>query len=770
MAELAAETGLARPPAVVVGRQADAFTFGVPGRYAIALPRGLAVRWRHSQLFDPVLRHELAHVRHGDVPLALLARSVGFVLAPLLALPLVVGFVIGDSSLTPSYLWRAALLGAVVVLVSAQLLRTREYDADLRAAQLSGGPAAVGNVLAAVAPGPATRRFRTLLAKHPSREQRMAVLERPAGAAPVTFLDGFAAAFLAALVVPLLVSLVIAATVGALSTTVAEVTAAAIVGALLGGSVGLAQWRASVVGRLDAVRLSPWPAACGVGAGLAAGEMASLGNVAFVSPLGDTPPEWYLVVGVAGLSCTLLGHAAGEVWADAVPTLPGPRLVWVPALLVTGLLYTVLCWAGQALDLLLAGGGWSMVALWLVAMPQRWLPALALVVLVAAVGYGLVAGRRPGVAPGWLLEADAQVGWPRCAPSPGTVLSTAFGAGLAGAATIIGFRLLVGPGGSDQQTVVRFVSYVAIAAAVGWVAAFGLALLRPRTGLAVGIVVLPIAVGTTMAGFFALNAGLGGGLDRMLVTTALLGPVVAGFFLLLLAAPVLWFVRARDRVRRVWVVTTPIAIAAALLVLGIGGVVGSVVGGFAGPQPNPGVAVTGVPARARQPAATPRERPGGVPVGPQRPDARRPAASRSASCAGPSAGRLTGGRRPCLPSADAGDRAGARPGGGHAGGGSGVDRPAGHRTGDAGPRPARAGRGPLARARPGLRALGRGRRRATAGQVARRSGRGPQRPSSRGRRGSQVVPSAASFRRRAMPERLSSTTRLPSAAVMSAWS
>jgi Zn-dependent protease with chaperone function len=60
----------------------------------------LAVHWRRAQLFDPVLRHELAHVRHGDVPLALLARSVGLIPAPLLALPLVVGLLIGDSSLT----------------------------------------------------------------------------------------------------------------------------------------------------------------------------------------------------------------------------------------------------------------------------------------------------------------------------------------------------------------------------------------------------------------------------------------------------------------------------------------------------------------------------------------------------------------------------------------------------------------------------------------------------------------------------------------------
>ena len=232
-----------------------------------------------------------------------------------------------------------------------------------------------------------------------------------------------------------------------------------------------------------------------------------------------------------------------------------------------------------------------MVMLWLVAMPQRSLPGLALVVLAGAVGYGLMAGRRAGVAPRWLLEGDAHVMWRRSAPAPRTVISTALGAGLAGAVTIIGFRLLAGPGGSDEQTIVRFVIYIAIAAAVGWVAAFGLALLRPRTGLAVGMVVLPVAAATTMTGFLALNAALGGGLDLMLVTTALLGPTVAGFFFLLLAAPLLRLFKARDRVRRIWMVTTPTAMAAALLVLGIGSVVGSVIGGLAEPQLNPSVAV-----------------------------------------------------------------------------------------------------------------------------------------------------------------------------------
>ncbi len=363
---LAAAAGLARPPAVLIGRQGDAFTFGVPGRYAIALSRGLAVSWRRPQVFDPVVHHELAHVRHGDVPLAWLARSVGVVLAPLLAVPLVIGVLLGDSSLTPTYLWRAVLLGAVVVLVSAQLLRSREHDADLRAAQLTGGPGAVAAVLSGPAPHRGVPWYRRPLAKHPSHARRTRVLEQPAAAAPVTFLDGFAAAFLSALGVPLIVTVLIAATVGAASTTVAELTASALVGALLGGSVGLAQWRACVVGRLGAVRFSPWPAACGVGIGLPVGEMASLGNVASADPLGDVPPEWYPVMAVAGLSCTLLGHAAGEVWADAVPRLGRASLVWVPALLVTGLLHTLLCWAGQTLDLLLTAGAgrWSRCGWW----------------------------------------------------------------------------------------------------------------------------------------------------------------------------------------------------------------------------------------------------------------------------------------------------------------------------------------------------------------------------------------------------------------------
>jgi Zn-dependent protease with chaperone function len=80
--ELAADTGLARTPLPVLGSstQRDAFSYGAPGRYRVALPPAVAVRWRDQELFDPLLRHELAHVRHRDVTWAWLARSIWYVL------------------------------------------------------------------------------------------------------------------------------------------------------------------------------------------------------------------------------------------------------------------------------------------------------------------------------------------------------------------------------------------------------------------------------------------------------------------------------------------------------------------------------------------------------------------------------------------------------------------------------------------------------------------------------------------------------------------
>jgi Zn-dependent protease with chaperone function len=93
---LCVEAGLRSPPRLLVGRsrQRDAFCFGLPGRYMIALPPVLAIS-PDSARFDAVIRHEIAHIRHHDVAFAWLTKTAWYVLAPLLVIPAVLFLVTG---------------------------------------------------------------------------------------------------------------------------------------------------------------------------------------------------------------------------------------------------------------------------------------------------------------------------------------------------------------------------------------------------------------------------------------------------------------------------------------------------------------------------------------------------------------------------------------------------------------------------------------------------------------------------------------------------
>ena len=103
IAELSTQAGLRRTPRVMVGpaAQRDAFVFGLPGRYTIVLPTALVVRHRQAAMFDPVVRHELAHIGRRDVPFAWLATGVWVAAIPVLVAPLVVAAARRDFSLMP---------------------------------------------------------------------------------------------------------------------------------------------------------------------------------------------------------------------------------------------------------------------------------------------------------------------------------------------------------------------------------------------------------------------------------------------------------------------------------------------------------------------------------------------------------------------------------------------------------------------------------------------------------------------------------------------
>ena len=180
VAGFAAADGV-RTPGILIGPPATVsapFCLGRPGNYRIALPRKLALTSK-SPLFQALVRHELAHIAQHDVALSWLARSLWYVLAALLALPVVVTAVYdGDPLFALDILWRSAALIVVVLVVIRALLRAREFDADLRAARVVG----VRGVLdAALSHHPAQPAgWRAWRRWHPSAERRRAVLADPA--------------------------------------------------------------------------------------------------------------------------------------------------------------------------------------------------------------------------------------------------------------------------------------------------------------------------------------------------------------------------------------------------------------------------------------------------------------------------------------------------------------------------------------------------------------------------------------------------------------
>lgn len=170
-------------------------------------------------------------------PDAWLARSVWYARVPLLAVPAVVSLVSSGCFSTNS---GGLSCSPTPEMIPRAFVRSREHDADLRAAQAPGGASSVAHLLRlAVAPA-GSAWHRSLLPNHPSREQRLAVVAGPQRITGMRFLDGVTAALLAALVPPLLVS-----TLTPLLAASGRNDVPPLVAALIGGSVGL--WRSATV-------------------------------------------------------------------------------------------------------------------------------------------------------------------------------------------------------------------------------------------------------------------------------------------------------------------------------------------------------------------------------------------------------------------------------------------------------------------------------------------------------------------------------------------
>ncbi|MGR6964361.1 zinc metalloprotease HtpX [Geodermatophilus sp. URMC 61] len=151
--ELSERAGLASTPTLyyVSSTIPNAFAAGRGDDAAIAVSDGL-LRILTAREVAAVLAHEVSHVRSGDTVVMSLSDTVGRfvqalsyvgVLSILITLPMTLG---GDPELLLLSLVLIAL-PTVVTLAQLALSRTREYDADLEGATLTGDPEALASAL-----------------------------------------------------------------------------------------------------------------------------------------------------------------------------------------------------------------------------------------------------------------------------------------------------------------------------------------------------------------------------------------------------------------------------------------------------------------------------------------------------------------------------------------------------------------------------------------------------------------------------------------------
>ena len=190
--ELAHRAGLDAAPAlyVVPTREPVALTTGVGSGAVLVVSRGLLSILNEREL-RAVLAHELAHMRNHDLPLFALMgamQRITRMVAGLLMMVVVFAFplmLIGIAILPAEALLYLALVPLVSLFAQMALLRTREFQADLGAAEITGDPAALASALQRIersrqplwnvfipTPGRAGR-LAELLRTHPTTDERI---------------------------------------------------------------------------------------------------------------------------------------------------------------------------------------------------------------------------------------------------------------------------------------------------------------------------------------------------------------------------------------------------------------------------------------------------------------------------------------------------------------------------------------------------------------------------------------------------------------------
>jgi len=392
-------TGRRRPQLLVSGpEQQEAQTTGLPGRRPlIVIPPKTAVAARDPSRFNPVVLHEMAHVRARDVSWVSSVRHITWITLPVVALACIPQiFDAGGGQFSGTVVLQAAVFAAGTALVARELLRRREIEADRQAIRWLRSPDELIRLLEAgrqavhAKPGRAGEWWSRPLARHPSPAARIAALQDPLGKQDGGFVYTLVAGVATVMAMntshfltwaldevdggwlPARVSAVVAAVVLGFSLTpalvrratrarrtgtpaawwqpVAGTTSGMLLGALIppGTTPGAT---ASILAGMDLRRVLITLSLAGGGAGLAT-LTASLASLA----ADGRPHRWptartaWLTAAVCGCSAAALwpipGFTTGQTWRHWVTDiLPADQWHWlVIPYLGTALLLTVRDW------------------------------------------------------------------------------------------------------------------------------------------------------------------------------------------------------------------------------------------------------------------------------------------------------------------------------------------------------------------------------------------------------------------------------------------
>jgi Peptidase family M48 len=260
----------------------QAFTTALPwGRPLVVLPAKVAVARDDPDRFDPVVLHELAHVRARDVSWVSSARGITGLTVPLLILACLPGFLNSQGITIPgAVLVQAVLFVVITAAFAAGLLRVRELEADRQAARWLGSPDRFRRVLSSERPSSSARWrvitawFRQPLERHPSATARITALRTARVSGGTDFAFPFAVGVVAALAMGTASYLTFTLDFGAGSWP--PVAASATVGSMvLGFGLTPGLIRQAVAARRAGTVASWWRPVAGTAAGLLIGLLVA---------------------------------------------------------------------------------------------------------------------------------------------------------------------------------------------------------------------------------------------------------------------------------------------------------------------------------------------------------------------------------------------------------------------------------------------------------------------------------------------------------------